>query len=66
MTPQDLDEILSLIQDVKTKTNTNMRDSIPANIKLATKMWFLTTGDYYTMSFPGFNKQFSVDCFWHG
>ena len=43
-----------------------MRDSIPANIKLATKIWFFATGDYYTMSFPGFNKQFSVDCFWHG
>ena len=32
MTSQDFDEILGLIQQDITKTNTNMRDSTPANI----------------------------------
>ena len=41
MTPQDFDEILGLIQDDITKTNTNMRDSILANIKLAATIRFL-------------------------
>ena len=41
MTPQDFDEILGLIQDEITKTNTNMRDSIPVNIKLAATIRFL-------------------------
>ena len=31
MTLQDFDEVLGLIQDDIIKTNTNMRDSIPAN-----------------------------------
>ena len=35
MRPQDFDETLGLIQDDTTKIKTNMRDSIPANIKLA-------------------------------
>ena len=35
MTPLNFDEILGLIQEDITKTNTNMRDSIRANIKLA-------------------------------
>ena len=35
MTPLNFDEILGLIQEDITKTNTNMRDSIRAKIKLA-------------------------------
>ena len=35
MRPQDFDETLGFIQDDTTKTKTNMRDLIPANIKLA-------------------------------
>ena len=38
MTPLNFDEILGLIQEDITKTNTNMRDSIRANIKLAAKI----------------------------
>ena len=45
MTPHDFDEILGLIQDDITKTNTNMCDSIPENIKLAATIRFLATGD---------------------
>ena len=47
MTPHDYDEILILgfIQDDVTKTNSNMRDSILANIKLASAIRFLATGD---------------------
>ena len=41
MTPQDFDEILGLVQDEITTTNKNMRDSIPANIKLAVTIRFL-------------------------
>ena len=48
MTPQEFDEILGLIQDDITKTNTNMRDSIPANTKLAITIRFLATSDNYT------------------
>ena len=44
MTPHDLDEILALIQDNITKTNTYMRDLIPANTKLAPTIRFLATG----------------------
>ena len=43
MTPQDFDEILGLIQDDIIKTNTNMRDSIPANTKLAATIGLLFT-----------------------
>ena len=43
MTPQDYDEILGLIQDDITKTNTSMHGLIPANIKLAATIWFLFT-----------------------
>ena len=43
MTPQDFDEILGLIQDDIIKTNTNMRDSIPANTKLAATVRLLFT-----------------------
>ena len=45
---QDFDEILELIQNDITKTNTNMCDSIPENIKLVTKILFLAKGDNYT------------------
>ena len=48
MTPQGFDEFLGLIQDDITKTNINMRDFIPANIKLAGTIRFLATGDNYT------------------
>ena len=48
MTPQDFEEILGLIEDDITKTKTNMRDSIPANMKLAATIQFLATGDNYT------------------
>ena len=48
MTTQDFDEILRLIQDGITKTKTNMRDSIPANIKLVATIHSQTTGDKYT------------------
>ena len=41
MTPQDFDKILGFIQDDITKTNTNMHDSIPTNIKLAATVRFL-------------------------
>ena len=44
MTPHFFDEILGLIQDDITKTNTNMRDSIPTNIKLAAIIRFLARG----------------------
>ena len=43
MTPHDFDDILGLIQDDITKTNTNMRDSIPANIKVALTIPFAAT-----------------------
>ena len=45
MTPHDFDDILGLIQDDITKTNTNMRDSIPANIKVALAIPFAATID---------------------
>ena len=48
MTPQNFDEILKLIEGEITKSNTNMRDSIPANVKLAATIRFLATGDSYT------------------
>ena len=48
MTPQDFQEILGLIQDDITKAKTNMRDSVPANMKLAVTIQFLVTGDNYT------------------
>ena len=48
MTPQGFDEFLGLIQDDITKTNINMRDFIPANLKLAATVRFLATGDSYT------------------
>ena len=38
-------EILGLIQDDITKTNTNMLDSIPANVKSTATIPFLATGD---------------------
>ena len=34
MTPQDFGEILRLVQDDVNETNTNMRDSIPANTRV--------------------------------
>ena len=43
--PQDFDEFWGLIQNDITKAKTNMRDSIPANINLATIIRFLATGD---------------------
>ena len=43
MTPHDFDDILGLIQDDITKTNTNMRDSIQANIKVALAIPFAAT-----------------------
>ena len=43
MTPQNFDEILRLIKDDITKINTNMHDSIPANIKLAARICLDTT-----------------------
>ena len=45
MIPHDFDQILGLIQNDITKSNTNMRDSIPENIKLAPTIWFLAAGD---------------------
>ena len=48
MTPQDFQEILGLIQDDITKAKTNMRDSVPANMKLTVTIQFLVTGDNYT------------------
>ena len=48
LTPQDFDEILGLIQDGISKLNTNMLDSIPADVKLAAIIWFLATGDIHT------------------
>ena len=47
MTPQDLHKILGLIQDNITKTNINMRDLIPPNMKLAATIRFLATGNKY-------------------
>ena len=44
---QDFDKILGLTQDDKIKTNINMRDSIPANMKLAGTIRFLATGSKY-------------------
>ena len=44
MTPHDFDEIVAPIQHDITKTNTNMWDSIPANIKLDTTIRLLATG----------------------
>ena len=44
---QDFDKILGLTQDDKIKTNINMRDSIPANMKLAETIRFLATGSKY-------------------
>ena len=44
---QDFDKILGLIQDDKIKTNINMRDSIPANMKLAGTIRFLAKGSKY-------------------
>ena len=48
VTPYDFDEILGLMQDHITKTNTNRRDSILANIKLAAVILCLATSDNYT------------------
>ena len=45
MTQHDFGEILGLNQDDITKTNTNVRDSIPVNIKLATVIRFFAIGD---------------------
>ena len=45
MKPHDFNEILGLIQNDVTKTNTYMRDSIPANITFAATIRFLATGD---------------------
>ena len=45
MTPHNVNEILVLIHDDITKPNTNVHDSVPANIKLASTIRFLTTGD---------------------
>ena len=44
MTLHDFDEIVGPIQYDITKTNTNMRDSIPANIKLDATIRLLATG----------------------
>ena len=44
MTPQYFDEVLGIVQYDITKTNTNMRDSIPANIKLDATIRLLATG----------------------
>ena len=45
MIPHDFDWILGLIQGDIIKTNTNMRDSILENIRLAATIWFLDTGN---------------------
>ena len=45
MTPHDFDEILGINQDDITKTNTNIRDSITVNIKLATIIHFFAISD---------------------
>ena len=57
MTLQDYDEILGLIQDDVTKTNTSMHDLIPANIKLAATIRFLLTNIFVH------KYQYSESCF---
>ena len=48
MTPENFDELLELIKADISKYDTNMRDSIPANIKLAATVRYLATGESYS------------------
>ena len=47
MTPEIFDELLSFIEVDITKQNTILRDSIPAKIKLAATIRYLSTGANY-------------------
>ena len=63
-TQQNFDAILGLTQDDKTKANTNTRDLIPANIKLAARIRFLFTNILFH------KYKYSKSCFhsfifWH-
>ena len=40
MAPHNFDELLRLIEANTTKNDTNIRDSIPANVKLAATIWY--------------------------
>ena len=47
MDPEEFDELFSLIEHNITKRDTNMREAIPAKIKLAITLRFLATGESY-------------------
>ena len=47
MTVENFDELLSFIRADITKENTNMREAIPPEVKLAITIRFLATGNYY-------------------
>lgn len=47
MTPENFDVLLGLIAADITNNDTNMCNSIPANVKLAVTIRYLTTGDSY-------------------
>ena len=48
MTPEVFDDLLNLVGGDIMKKNTNMRDAIPANVKLAATIRYLATGDSYS------------------
>ena len=48
MSVDNFNEILTLVKDDLTKQNTHLRESIPAEVKLAITLRYLATGNTYT------------------
>ena len=48
MTAEDFDKILEIIEPDIPKQDTNMRRAVPAKVKLAATLRFLSTGSSYT------------------
>ena len=45
MSPEQFDQILSLIEPIVTKESTNFRESISGGERLSITLWFLATGE---------------------